>query len=186
MVVSPTTSRLIVKRDGHSITRSVPKPTVIIDTREQTPLDFSAHPNWIGATVRRKVDVGDYTVEGMEGVIALERKTLSDLLTTLTQQRGRFIRHCQKLARYRHRAILLEASYEEVKSTYESLYSLAHPNAISGSLDAVEARFGIPIIYASGDRDLVEEKAASWLSKHFTYWWLEQNRMGRVLIEGDL
>ena len=27
--------------------------------------------------------------------------------------------------------------------------------------------------------------AASWLSKHFTYWWLEQHTLGRVLIDTD-
>jgi hypothetical protein len=52
-------------------------------------------------------------------------------------------------------------------------------------LDAVEARFQIPVIYASRNRALAEEKAASWLSKHFTYWYLEENRLGRVLQEGD-
>lgn len=33
---------------------------------------------------------------------------------------------------------------------------------------------------------LAEEKAASWISKHFTYWYLEENGFGRVLQEGDL
>jgi len=31
-----------------------------------------------------------------------------------------------------------------------------------------EAKFGIPVIYASQYKPLAEEKAASWLSKHFT------------------
>ena len=42
------------------------------------------------------------------------------------------------------------------------------------------------IIYTSRNRALAEEKAASWLSKTFTYWWLETNGLGRVLQEGDL
>jgi hypothetical protein len=50
----------------------------------------------------------------------------------------------------------------------------------------LEARFGIPVIYTSRYRPLAEEKAASWLSKHFTYWYLEKNGFGRVLQEGDL
>jgi hypothetical protein len=51
------------------------------------------------------------------------------------------------------------------------------------ALDALEARFGIPVIYTSRYRPLAEEKAASWLSKHFTYWYLETNGFGRVLQE---
>lgn len=38
--VAPASGRLIVKRDGHSITRQIPKPTVLIDTREKTPFEF--------------------------------------------------------------------------------------------------------------------------------------------------
>jgi len=39
----------------------------------------------------------------------------------------------------------------------------ANPYAVCGTLDAIEANFGIPIIYASQHRRLATEKAASWL-----------------------
>jgi len=42
------------------------------------------------------------------------------------------------------------------------------------------------VIYTSRQRALAEEKAASMLSKLFTYWWLEERGLGRVLQEGDL
>ena len=182
----PPQGRLLVKRAGHSITGQIPKPVVIIDTREQTPFTFAGHPNWIGGTVRRKLSAGDYSAEGMETLLSLERKSLSDLITTLMQGRTTFLKECERLAKCRWRAILVEASYEDVKSPYgEDLCTSASPNAVSGTLDAVEARFQIPVIYSSQDRALAEEKAASWLSKHFTYWYLEENGFGRVLQEGD-
>lgn len=131
--------------------------------------------------------MGDYSVEGMEKLLVLERKTLTDLISTVIQQRTRFFKECEKMALYRWRALLIEASYEDIKSPYGEEYNTsAHPNAISGTLDALEARFGIPVIYTSLYRPLAEEKAASWLSKHFTYWYLETNGFGRVLQEGDL
>ncbi len=43
----------------------------------------------------------------------------------------------------------------------------------------------LPIIYSSSMQDLATERAASWLSKHFTYWWLEKQGHGRVLIDSD-
>ncbi|MCX5808193.1 MAG: hypothetical protein NTX36_02265 [Proteobacteria bacterium] len=185
--VAPPSRRLIVKRNGHSITRQIPKPVVLIDTREKSPFDFSGFHNWIREERRQKLNIGDYCMEGMESLLALERKSLSDLITTLIQQQPRFFKMCEQLARYRWRALLVEASYEDIKSPYSWEYcTLAHPNAISGTLDALEARFGIPIIYTSLYRPLAEEKAASWLSKHFTYWYLEENGFGRVLQEGDL
>jgi ERCC4-type nuclease len=182
----PPEGRLLVKREGHSITGQIPKPVVIIDTREQNPFTFAGHTNWIAGTVRRKLDAGDYSAEGMEKLLSLERKSLSDLITTLMQDRSRFREECERLVEYRWRAILVEASYEDVKSPYdEELCTAASPNAVSGTLDAVEARFQIPVIYSSQARALAEEKAASWLSKHFTYWYLEENGFGRVLQDGD-
>ena len=185
--LAPPPGRLLVKRAGHSITRQIPKPIVIIDTREKTPFGFTGHMNWIGGTVRRKLAAGDYSVEGMERLLSLERKSLTDLITTLMQCRGTFFKECERLAKYRLLAILVEASYEDIKSPYDAeLYTLASPNAVSGTLDAVEARYGIPVIYTSQNRALAEEKAASWLSKHFTYWHLERNGLGRILQEGDV
>jgi ERCC4-type nuclease len=185
--VAPPCGRLIVKRKGHSITRQIPKPVVLVDTREKSPFDFSRFPNWISDEKRQKLRIGDYSIEGMESLLAIERKSLSDLITTLMQQRPRFFKMCERLAKYRWCALLIEASYEDVKSPYGEEYNtLAHPNAVSGSLDALEAKFGIPVIYTSRYRPLAEEKAASWISKHYTYWYLENNGLGRVLQEGDL
>lgn len=184
--VPPTSSRLVVKRGGRAITREIPKPVVLIDTREQLPLSFNRFPNWIAGERRATLRTGDYTVEGMEGLIALERKSLEDLVGTLMHRRTVFFAECERLAEFRWRALLVEASYEDVKSPYASEFIAASPNGVSGSLDAVEAKYGIPVIYTSSDRALAEEKAASMLSKLFTYWWLEERGLGRVLQEGDL
>jgi ERCC4-type nuclease len=185
-IVPPTASRLLVKRGGSSITGKIPKPVILIDTREQLPFSFERFPNWIASERRETLSVADYSVEGMENLIALERKSLADLIGTLTQNRNRFFTMCEKMTNYKWRALIVEASYEDIKSPYASEFTNAHPNGISGSLDALEAKFGIPIIYTSQHKPLAEERAASWLSKHFTYWHLEQNGMGRVLQEGDL
>ena len=184
----PPTGRLIVKRDGRSITRQIPKPVILIDAREQYPFDFSRFKNWIGGQKSMALKAGDYSVEGMETLLILERKTLTDLITTVIQQRARFFKQCEKMTKYRWRALLVEASYEDIKTPYDQdeYCTLTHPNAVSGTLDALEARFCIPVIYTSLYRPLAEEKAASWLSKHFTYWYLENNGYGRVLQEGDL
>ena len=158
----------------------------LIDTREKWPFDFSNFRNWIAGQKTQTLKVGDYSIEGMEKLLVLERKSLSDLITTLIHQRTRFFKMCEQMTKYKWRALLIEASYEDIKSSYDEDYTLAHPNAVSGTLDALEARFGIPVIYTSRYRQLAEERAASWLSKHFTYWYLEENGYGRVLQEGDL
>lgn len=73
--VGPTKSRLLVKRGGHSLLRSagIPKPVVLVDTREREPWALYAnHGNWISGERRSTLKTGDYSVEGMESLLALE------------------------------------------------------------------------------------------------------------------
>ncbi len=188
--VCPSPGRLRVIRDGHSIIRSarLPKPIVLVDTREQHPFPLRAnHPNWIDGEERIALKTGDYTVKGMERLLALERKSLPDLVSCTVTYRQRFLSACERLSHFRWKAILIEASYEDIKSGFEQfdIPSEVHPNAVCGTLDAIEARFDLPILYTSPHRELATERAASWLSKHFTYWWLEENGYGRVLVDSD-
>ena len=101
--------------------------------------------------------------------------------------RQRFLAACARLARFRWKAILVEATLEDIKGGFEQfdIPTEVHPNAVCGTLDAIEAKFGIPVIYTSTFQDLATERAASWLSKHFIYWWLEDQGHGRVLIDTD-
>ena len=56
----------------------------IIDTREQLPLDLSPLQSVAGS-----LTTGDYSVRGLESIIAIERKGLSDLLGCVGQERER-------------------------------------------------------------------------------------------------
>ena len=188
--LSAPNGRLRVMRDGHSIIRraGIPKPVVLVDTREKDPLPlYENHRNWIGGERRVTMKTGDYTVEGMEAILSLERKSLADLVACTVTYRHRFLSACTRLARFRWKAILVEATFEDIKGGFDAfdIPSEVHPNAVCGTLDAIEAKLGIPIMYTSTVQVLATERAASWLSKHFTYWWLEQQGHGRVLIDSD-
>ena len=58
--------------------------TGIIDSREQTPLDLS--PLQI---VRGTLATGDYSVVGLEHVVAIERKSAEDMLACIGRERER-------------------------------------------------------------------------------------------------
>lgn len=185
--VPPTKNRLAVKRGGKAITGTVPKPVVLVDTREQVPMRLARFDNWIADERVATLATGDYSIEGMESLVSLERKSLQDLVGTLMHHRERFLRQLERMTAYRHRAIIIEASYEQIKTPYTFARAVeAHPNGVTGTLDALEVKYNIPVIYTSTNRDLADEKAASWLSKTFTYWWLEEQGMGRTLQDGDL
>jgi len=184
--VEPTKSKLVIKRNGKTTTRLVPLPTVIVDTREQLPYTFEMYNNWIGSTLSKSLTTGDYSVLGFEKEIALERKTLNDIVGSLMDGRSRFLREMERLSSFRSKCLCIEATRTDIKSEYTfSRQVRAHPNGIAGALDAIAAKYGIYIHYGC-DRSLSEEFCASWLSKTYSYSWLEHNGYGRVLQEGDL
>ena len=48
--------------------------------------------------MRRALPAGDYSVAGLEGVVAVERKTLDDFVSTVIHSRARFREELRKLA----------------------------------------------------------------------------------------
>lgn len=60
---------------------------IIIDTREQKPLEFPNHE-----TISRKLDEGDYNVEELIDTCVFERKSLADFYQSITSDHARFKR----------------------------------------------------------------------------------------------
>lgn len=115
---------------------------ILIDTREQKPLEWSAVE-----TQRATLHTGDYSIEGYEESFTVERKSLEDLVGSLTAGRERFLRECERLQGFYFRRILVVGSYlDMVKGRYRSK---AHPNSIVGSLYSIEARHNIPVVWAA-------------------------------------
>lgn len=96
-------------------TRSKAPLTIIQDTREQRPLDFSQFPE---VTVEvGKCYPGDYTLKGYEKSIAFERKSVSDLIGTLLhgyvgmdsirRYESRFDLELEHFARFFNRAVIV-------------------------------------------------------------------------------
>lgn len=110
----PNKTRLIIERGGVDITSSVPLPVVLIDSQEKNPFTFTLYPNWIAGERCQSLPTGDYSVEGLETLICLERKTVPELAVTLFSNRERFIRECYRLAEFKHKAVIIEGSYEDV------------------------------------------------------------------------
>ena len=58
-------------------------PLIIIDNREQTPLTFQHF-----SSRRGTLQSGDYSLAGHEGRFTVERKSVADLIGSLTAGRG--------------------------------------------------------------------------------------------------
>jgi len=125
-----------------------PEPSIIIDSREQNPLDF---PN-LHATVG-SLDTGDYSIVGLTNLVAVERKSTDDLLGCVGRDRERFKRELQRLRAFRFRLLIVEASAADLDAGVSGLVpwrSTLQPSHVVGSLAAWCAQYGLPI-WLAGD-----------------------------------
>jgi ERCC4-type nuclease len=87
---------------------------------------------------------------GFEHLVAIERKSLSDLLTSIGQQRERFEREIQRLLAYPVRALVVEATWAELEAG-EWTTSQITASAAMGSCLGWVAR-GLPVLMATDHR----------------------------------
>lgn len=94
----------------------VPTRPIIIDTREQTPWCFPSSLR----TIRRGLDFGDYSLDGLDSVVAIERKSIPDLLGCVGSSRERFTRHLFGLADLPFAHVVVEGSMAAVAAEVEA------------------------------------------------------------------
>lgn len=131
-----------------------PLPVIVIDTREQLPWDFEAERF---ATVRRALPSGDYSLEGLETEVAIERKSLDDFVGCCVTSRERFLAEMERLRSYKHACVVVEATYRDV---LEHRYTAqgVHPQSILGTASMIWLAFGVPVFFV-GDRPEAREFA---------------------------
>lgn len=131
-----------------------PTPRVLIDTREQAPLESV---NLL--TQRGTLDTSDYSVAGLEHLIAVERKSLPDLLACLGHGRERFKLELQRLRAYRFRLLVIEADTATIERG--EWCSQLKPAYVLGSLASWTAIYGLPV-WLAGDH----EAAGRFVERH--------------------
>lgn len=135
--------------------------TVVVDTREQEPYVFESSCTKV---IRRTLKAGDYSIEGHEDSVAVERKTLEDFVSTVTRSRKRFTRELRRLSEYDAACIVVEANLRDI---LDSRYrSGAHPKAILGTLLSIIVDFGIPVFFCT-DRQAACRFVEGFLHRYF-------------------
>ena len=172
---------VLAERGGTQL--NAPKGILLVDTREQLPLDCSRFAGWFADIEKRALALGDYSIAGMEDECVVERKDLSDLVHSLTVDRPVFISRLRRMAAYPHRLLVITTALSQVKSKYP--FSAVDPNRIMQSLIAVLAGVGIPFL-CTETHEMAEEIVASYLYQIHLYHWLEANDFGRFMTDGDL
>lgn len=82
--------------------------TIIIDTREQKPWTFENH-----TTANHKLDTGDYSIQGLENLVTIERKrNVAEIANNITESRFQDV--IDRLSKIKYSFILLEFDLQNV------------------------------------------------------------------------
>jgi hypothetical protein len=146
---------VLAERGGTQL--QAPRPTVLVDTREQNPFNFSRFRGWFAGVEKKALPLGDYSVAGLEDVCVVERKDLSDLVHSCTVERTAFIKRLRLMAQHPHRLLVITSTLSQVKSPYA--HTSVDPNRTTQFLIAVLAGLQVPFL-CSETHELGED---SWV-----------------------
>lgn len=187
--------------------KPLPAPfLILIDSREQHPYQFQglisdARQGRRPITVRQEVrglPTGDYSLEGCEAQIAVERKSAADLFHTLGQGRDRFERELVRLADLPVAAVVVEAEWSEIlglrhdlsdlidylEDQQEGLSSVRDEGAnlvdgipFSRWIDALRELSAGPPEFSSLNPKTVYRSVLAWQQRYpAVHWWFCVNR----------
>lgn len=103
---------------------------IVVDTREQAAFNFAGYD---AEVVPGTLQAGDYSIPGLESLVAVERKSLPDLVSCLVGAgRERFERELERLRSFESAAVVVESplvdlatgnyrSKLDAKAAYESV-----------------------------------------------------------------
>ncbi len=152
--MTPTTTLPAAKR----LTLGEIQPVLVVDTREQIPLEFARLQSTTGTLVS-----GDYSVQGLEHLFAVERKSVADLVgCCMGESRDRFERELHRLRGFQFKRLLIVGTRGEVER--HQYRSNVQPKVVLHTLAAFEVRYDEPVVWA-GTAEEAAQAVESWA------WW---------------
>lgn len=135
---------------------------IVRDSREQRGFDFlscSADLSVEDGTLQS----GDYSLKGFENKVSVERKSLADLIMSISTDRDRFLRELDRAKGLESFCIVCEGSWSDL--TQGRYRSRMAPAAASATCAAIMSRYHIPIHFA-GSREAAELFTAQFLRQY--------------------
>lgn len=140
--------------------------TVIIDTREQQPWEFGLH-----STAKKKLDTGDYSIEGLEYLLCIERKkSVAEIANNITEKRFKDV--IERMGNIAYPFMLFEFDLEDIynfpvgsdipKKLWDNLK--ISPNYILKFLTQIQLNHRIHIVYC-GCAENAEKMAVSIMKR---------------------
>lgn len=147
---------------------------VLIDQREKRPFDFArlradARQHYAPLIVESRtchLPTGDYTIDGMESRVAVERKSADDLFATLGQHRERFERELERLSTMEFAAVVIEAEWSEILGA-PPIRSELNPKTVIRSVMAWQVRWPRIAWWTVPGREVAEHVTFRLLDRFF-------------------
>jgi len=146
---------------------------ILIDSREQRPYRFVGH-----MTIKTGLRTGDYSIDGYEDLVSVERKSLDDYYGCLAASRKRFERELERLSLMPYPAIVVEATLTRLGRQFRygnGKLSLIPPASATGSF--IGWGWGKVLILPCQGR----RQGENWTVKLLSYAWkhLEADRKAK-------
>ena len=135
---------------------------ILVDTREQRPFTFE-HERYDVQIQPGTLTVGDYSLHSLSDKVAVERKSLPDLLQCLGRERERFERELLRGAALDAFAVVVEGSWADLAGG--NFRSQLNPHAACQSVLAFMARYRVPFLFA-GSRPAAEYSVWGFLRQY--------------------
>lgn len=160
-----------------------PEPSpfrILVDTREQTPLPFAR----LVPTRRATLYPGDYTVEGLETLFAVERKSLADLVGTLVghadladgtrrNSRDRLVEELMAMSGFKFKCVAVTSPRAAIEE--HRYQSRIDPRNVVGMIASIEAWTGVPFkFFADAD------EAARWIAVEALHFWRQAHGLSTL------
>lgn len=149
--------------------------TILVDGQEKLPYRFGGL--YADAALKERplavrtswaqLKTGDYSIEGWEKHVTVERKSLDDLYKTLGHGRDRFEREHVRMAGMGagNSCVIIEASWDEILNRPPERSKLL-PKTVFRTFLSWSQKYAVPW-YAMESRRLAEVTTFRWLEK----WW---------------
>lgn len=137
-------------------------PRIAIDTREQLRYMFDGYESY-----RTTLKSGDYSLEGFETMLAVERKNHSDAWGCLTEGRKRFERCLERLSLLDRAAIVIESSLKDFCVPPPQIKRVNAATAV-GSYLSWSCKYRIPVYWAES-RQWGERVTLRYLAAYYKH-----------------
>jgi len=145
----------VSKRTGKEPSDLPAVPVVIVDTREQLPYTFEDLAGANVPAVRTKtatLQTGDYSIQGLESRLCVERKSVSDFYGTITAGRDRFERELKRMQSMERAAVIVEGRFSDVICPFQYGRRISS-DAVLGSVASFYARYRVPCYFLANRQD---------------------------------